>query len=122
MSYIYLFFLKVFNYIKLCKNIYWDAGEIFHSKLLHEESQQNQNWRKFKIQVLLHFVLFIPKIVWSIFFFIFFPLADAAKFPQETKEIMEEKCDYLKEKTTKKKIMKILIAHWIFSIPGFSIN
>ena len=106
----------------LFSKIYWDAGEIFYWKLLHKESQQNHNLRKFKIQVLLHLVLFIPKIVLSIFYFIFSPLADAAKFPQETKEIMEEKCDYLKEKTTKKKIMKILSAHWIFSIPGFSIN
>ena len=71
--------------------IYRDAGIIFYSKLLHEESQQNHNLRKFKIQVLLHFVLFIPKFVLSIFYFIFFPLADAAKFPQETKEIMEKK-------------------------------
>ena len=48
----------------------------------------------------------------SIFYFIFSPLADAAKFPQETKEIMEENCDDQKEKeTTKKKIMKILSAH-----------
>ena len=83
---------------------------MFHLELLHKESQQNHNLRKFKIQVMLHLVLFIPKIVWSIFYFIFSPLADAAKFPQETKEIVEENCNYLK-KTTKKKIMKILSAH-----------
>ena len=48
----------------------------------------------------------------SIFYFIFSPLADAAKFPQETKEIIKENCDYQKKKeTTKKKIMKILSAH-----------